>query len=109
MKLQRGLEGCSARILVRLHSNRVFYAAPEPSSPHPVGRPRRHGKKFDLKEPGSWQEPTRGASETLREIPWTPEGQPLGTGQASSGAQNGHLSRSEKPGSSYVLVSQFFG
>src|SRR3712207_6795443 len=50
-----------------------------------------------------------GASETLREIPRTPEGQPLGTGQASSGAQNGRLSRPEKRGSSYVLVSQFFG
>jgi hypothetical protein len=37
------------------------------------------------------------ASETLREISWTPEGQPLRTGKASSGAQNGRLSKSEKP------------
>jgi hypothetical protein len=44
---------------VRLHSNRVFYADPEPSSPRPVGRPRRHGKKFDLKESATWPEPTR--------------------------------------------------
>jgi DDE superfamily endonuclease len=58
VKLQRTLEGCPVRILVRLHSNRVFYAEPEPSSPRPVGRPRRHGKKFDLKEPASWPEPT---------------------------------------------------
>jgi DDE superfamily endonuclease len=59
VKLQRGLAGCPARILVRLHSNRVFYADPEPSFPRPVGRPRRHGKKFDLKDPASWPEPTR--------------------------------------------------
>ena len=58
VKLQRSLEGCPAQILVRLHSNRVFYADPEPSSPRPVGRPRRHGKKFDLKKPASWPEPS---------------------------------------------------
>jgi hypothetical protein len=33
VKLQRGLEGSPARILVRLHSNRVFYADPEPFFP----------------------------------------------------------------------------
>jgi hypothetical protein len=58
VKLQRNLEGCPAQILVRLHSNRVFYAEPEPPSPRPVGRPRRHGKKFDLKDPASWPQPT---------------------------------------------------
>jgi hypothetical protein len=58
VKLQRTLEGCPARILVRLHSNRVFYAAPEEVEPRPVGRPRRHGDKFDLKDPSSWLKPT---------------------------------------------------
>jgi hypothetical protein len=58
VKLQRNLEGCPAQIVVRLHSNRVFYAEPEPPSPRPVGRPRRHGKKFDLKDPASWPQPT---------------------------------------------------
>jgi DDE superfamily endonuclease len=58
VKLQRGLEGSPARILVRLHSNRVFYAPPEEVEPRPVGRPRRHGDKFDLKDPSSWPEPT---------------------------------------------------
>ena len=277
VKLQRGLEGYPAQILVRLHSNRVFYAEPEPSFPRPVGRPRRHGKKFDLKDCASWSEPTRehhcesddygsvrvrcwsglhpktrrigerygcerapivrgsvvlvevgklprhtrasrrscgcggagrarrtwtcsggrtaagstsntrdplheansgldhsplqtprasrpvdlggarclrpaqagarhrrrqkpavgatatasaadadpcapkfcdtpgdgghssGASETLRQVSRAPEGQPLGTGQTSSGSQDSRLSESEKPESSYVLVSQFFG
>jgi hypothetical protein len=58
VKLQRALEGRTARILVRLHSNRVFYAAPEEVEPRPVGRPRRHGDKFDLKDPSSWPKPT---------------------------------------------------
>src|SRR3712207_969966 len=56
VKPQRALEGCPARILVRLHSNRVFYAAPEEVEPRPVGRPRRHGKRFDLKDSASWPE-----------------------------------------------------
>ena len=59
VKLQRALEGYPARILVRLHSNRVFYTAPEEVEPKPVGRPRRHGKRFDLKDPASWPGPTR--------------------------------------------------
>jgi len=59
VKLQRGLEGCRAQLLVRLHSNRCFYADPEHPSPKPVGRPRRHGKKFDLKAPGgTWPTPS---------------------------------------------------
>jgi hypothetical protein len=58
VKLQRGLEGCLARILVRLHSNRDLYADPEPSFPRPVGSPRRHGEKFDLKDCASWPEPS---------------------------------------------------
>jgi hypothetical protein len=39
VKLQRGLEGHRAHILVRLHSNRAFYADPEEVEPRPVGRP----------------------------------------------------------------------
>jgi hypothetical protein len=40
VKLPRALEGCPAQILVRLHSKRVFYAAPEEVEPRPVGRGR---------------------------------------------------------------------
>jgi DDE superfamily endonuclease len=59
VKLQRGLEGQHAHVLVRLHSNRAFYADPEEVEKRPVGRPRRHGKRFDLKDSASWPEPTR--------------------------------------------------
>jgi hypothetical protein len=60
VKLQRGLADHHhhARLLVRLHSNRSFYAAPEEEvEPRPVGRPRRHGKKFALPDPKPWPEP----------------------------------------------------
>jgi len=57
VKLQRGLEGRRAHVLVRLHSNRTFYAAPDEVEPRPVGRPRRHGSKFALPDPGTWPEP----------------------------------------------------
>ena len=58
VKLQRGLEGHRAHVLVRLHSNRAFYADPEELEPRPVGRPRRHGSKFALPDPETWPEPT---------------------------------------------------
>jgi hypothetical protein len=57
VKLQRGLEGQRAHVLVRLHSNRAFYADPEEVEKRPVGRPRRHGKKFALPDPRTWPEP----------------------------------------------------
>ena len=33
-------------------------AAPEEVEPRPLGRPRRHGNKFDLGDPSSWPKPT---------------------------------------------------
>jgi hypothetical protein len=58
VRLQKGLEGCRAQLLVRLHSGRTFYADPKPPFKRPVGRPFRHGKKFDLKDPSAWHMPT---------------------------------------------------
>ncbi len=57
VRLQQGLEGHGAQLLVRLRSGRRFYADPE-DPPAPTGRPRRHGKKFDCKNPKGWPEPT---------------------------------------------------
>ena len=59
VKLQRGLKGHRAHLLVRLHSNRAFYADPEEVEPRPVGHPRRHGSKFALPDPETWPEPAR--------------------------------------------------
>lgn len=58
VRLQKGLEGRPAQILVRLHSGRTFYADPPTLERRPVGRPFVHGKKFDLKDSGTWHEPT---------------------------------------------------
>jgi len=37
VRLQHGLEGCRAQILVRLHSGRAFYAVPERPGKRPAG------------------------------------------------------------------------
>jgi hypothetical protein len=45
-------------VLVRLRSDRCFYADPPPPPPGKVGRPRRHGAKFNCADPASWPTPT---------------------------------------------------
>ena len=54
VRLQLGLEGCRAQILVRLHSGRTFYAEPELPPKRPVGRPHRHGERFSCNDPSTW-------------------------------------------------------
>jgi hypothetical protein len=58
VRLQLRLEGSRAQILVRLHSGRTFYVEPEVPPKRPVGRPSRHGKKFDCKDLSTWSQPT---------------------------------------------------
>jgi hypothetical protein len=57
VRLQLGLENHPAQILVRLHSDRVFYFDPKAPEKRLVGRPFRHGERFDLKDPETWPEP----------------------------------------------------
>ncbi|HET7517073.1 MAG TPA: transposase [Actinomycetes bacterium] len=46
-------------VLVRLRSDRCFYADPTPAARSPKGgRPRRHGAKFNCADPASWPAPT---------------------------------------------------
>jgi hypothetical protein len=45
-------------VLVRLRSDRCFYADPPPRPPGSTGRPRRHGAKFTCADPDSWPAPT---------------------------------------------------
>jgi len=48
-----------AALLVRLRSDRRFYADPPPQSRSPKGgRPRRHGAKFAFTDPSTWPVPT---------------------------------------------------
>lgn len=46
-----------AQILVRIRSDRVFYADPKPRAPGASGRPRRHGRRFKLSEAKSAPRP----------------------------------------------------
>jgi hypothetical protein len=45
-------------VLVRLRSDRCFYADPPPRLPGSTGRPRRHGAKFNFADPATWPAPT---------------------------------------------------
>jgi hypothetical protein len=45
-------------VLVRLRSDRCFYADPPPRPPGAGGRPRRHGAKFNCADPTTWPAPT---------------------------------------------------
>jgi hypothetical protein len=56
VQLQQGLEGCRVQILVRLRAGRCFYADPPP--PKWTGRPPRHGRKLDCKDPETWLTPS---------------------------------------------------
>ncbi len=58
VRLQRGLEGCRAQILVRLRSGRTFYADPPNPERRPAGRPFRHGAKFSCADSRTWPEPS---------------------------------------------------
>jgi hypothetical protein len=44
-------------VLVRLRSDRCFYADPPPPPPGRIGRPRRHGAKFAFADPATWPPP----------------------------------------------------
>jgi hypothetical protein len=57
--LTEGLGRTRAAILVRLRSDRCFFADPPPAlAGRKGGRPRRHGDKFDCKDPATWWPPT---------------------------------------------------
>jgi hypothetical protein len=45
-------------VLVRLRSDRCFYADPPPRPPGAGDRPRRHGAKFNCADPTTWPAPT---------------------------------------------------
>jgi hypothetical protein len=47
-QLSLDLAGVPVAVLVRLRSDRCFYADPPPRPPGAGGRPRRHGAKFAL-------------------------------------------------------------
>jgi hypothetical protein len=57
-QLTLDLAEAPAAVLVRLRSDRCFYADPPPRPLGTSGRPRRHGAKFNLADPATWPTPT---------------------------------------------------
>src|SRR5512132_158913 len=57
-QLSLDLADAQAAVLVRLRSDRCFYADPPPRPPGSTGRPRRHGAKFAFADPTTWPTPT---------------------------------------------------
>jgi hypothetical protein len=53
-QLSLDLADAPAAVLVRLRSDRCFYADPPPRRPGATGRPRRHGAKFNCADPSTW-------------------------------------------------------
>jgi DDE superfamily endonuclease len=57
-QLSLDLADLPVAVLVRLRSDRCFYADPPPRPPGAAGRPRRHGAKFAFADPTTWPAPT---------------------------------------------------
>ena len=55
--LSHELTGVAAVIVVRIRDDRVFYTDPTPPAPGTRGRPRRHGHRVKLTDPGTWPTP----------------------------------------------------
>src|SRR5215217_8274787 len=57
-QLTLDLAEAPAAVLVRLRSDRCFYADPPPRPAGSTGRPRRHGAKFNCADAATWPTPT---------------------------------------------------
>ncbi len=57
-QLSLDLAEAPVAVLVRLRSDRCFYADPPPPPPGKTGRPRRHGAKLAFADPATWPTPT---------------------------------------------------
>jgi hypothetical protein len=55
--LSHDLADTRAAVLVRIRSDRVFYTDPAPRATATIGRPRRHGDRFECANPKTWPQP----------------------------------------------------
>ena len=95
--LSQGLAEMPVAILVRLRSDRCFYADPLPTQPEPPGgRPRRHGAKFAFVDPSTW--PPSCASYVTEDVPYgTVQVQSWANLHAKTQSHPGHGSRQPRP------------
>ena len=64
VRLALALEATPAQLLVRIRSDRCFYADPPPAEVGTLGRPRRHGAKFACTDPATWPPPSAALTTT---------------------------------------------
>jgi hypothetical protein len=95
--LAQWLATAPVAILVRLRSDRCFYADPPPTQPGPQGgRPRRHGAKFAFADPTTW--PPSSASYTTEDVQYgTVRVQAWANLHAKTQTHPGHGSRQPRP------------
>jgi hypothetical protein len=55
--LTHELTDTKANLVVRIRDDRLYFTDPAPTDPGTGGRPRRHGRRVKLNEPGSWPAP----------------------------------------------------
>lgn len=53
----RPVQGLRVGVVARLRRDRVLYRPAPPVSPPRRGRPRKHGSRFDFKDPATWGQP----------------------------------------------------
>jgi hypothetical protein len=66
--LGHGPAGTRADVLVRIASTRVFHPDPEPRRDGTMGRPRRHGPRFELADERTWTAPDAELVTSTRQL-----------------------------------------
>ncbi|GAA4208207.1 hypothetical protein GCM10022252_73010 [Streptosporangium oxazolinicum] len=64
VRLVLALKDAPTQLLVRIRSDRCFYADPPPAEVGVLGRPRRHGRKFACADPATWPPSTAALTTT---------------------------------------------
>lgn len=64
VRLALALQSAPVQTLVRIRSDRCFYADPPPAKPDARGRPRQHGAKFACANESTWPTPSATLSMT---------------------------------------------
>jgi len=64
--LADGLRDTRAEVLVRIASTRVFHPDPSPREFGTIGRPRRHGPRFELSDEATWTTPDAELTSRVR-------------------------------------------
>jgi hypothetical protein len=96
VRLALALADTRGQLLVRIRSDRCFYAAPPPAAAARVGRPRRHGAKFTCADATTW--PPSSATLSLTDPQYGSVLVQAGNGpHAKTRQHDGHGNRGPRP------------